>query len=141
MLVTDVYEWFWHHALFCLDTQEALCVSHNKQEALHTNHQNDKSNFSRTCMAWLRFANCKLQIKHIPNYQGTFSELWLTFWQGSLKMFVQSYLVFNNILKTSTQKHYLYYVQGTFFWNVKCYFNVPIMFVKWSNWIFYLTFK
>jgi len=25
-------------------------------------------------------------LMHIHNYQGTFSELWLTFWQGSLKV-------------------------------------------------------
>lgn len=35
------------------------------------------------------------------------------------KMFVQSYLVFDNIIKTLAQKSYLHIIQATFiFWNI-----------------------
>lgn len=47
------------------------------------------------------------------------------------RKFVQSYLVFNNVLKTLAHKCYVYIVHGRFFlkhfsWKLKLFFNVNL---------------
>ncbi len=64
-----------------------------------------------------------------------------TSWQGSLKVtwcyksVVQSYQLFNNVLKTLAQKHYLYIIQGIFFLKpfIRTLFKSYFLFRERSN--------
>ncbi len=92
---------------------------------IHVNHPNELTQWTDFSKIYLNSE--KNILTHTVDVDVL--QLWLTFWQGSLKvlnkrsssnsinrMLIRSYLVFYNVLKTLNQKH-CFIIHWTFFFN------------------------